>query len=305
MSSEIPYLDSTLTGIKIEEINGFRNQEDWGRWTLGKFSQINVKSENPTWIESQINIGLPIPYQDINIALNGKNIAYFGNLQQPLTYNLRLALYLRAGDNFIQIATNKSNYNSPPFAPKDLSDIGMSISKFSFYPIQPFTQKSAGHIYNILKFGSSPGYIGAAGSKVQLFVQTPAAQVLNYRILNTYDWQSFQIQFDNQTLAQLKTQKRGTLTSGQTVLPLDKKLHVLSITTGSIPIQGTPLRDSIGHLKQYNGDLAFYIQEIRLETPHSWQFWQRPTAVGISLLILMMFAIWLFRVKENTILQGQ
>lgn len=306
MSSEVPQLGAGLGGVQFGSLSGFRGQEGWGRWTLGKVSEAEIRAERPLWVEGRLKLGLPVPRQTATISLNGETVAQLSNLQRPATYDLRLALRLKAGNNVVRLVTDKSNRgpSSVPFAPKDASDIALSVSTFELTAVQPFVEEAAGHLYNTAKLSTSAAYEAAAGPQVQFFAQLPAQQVLHYRLLSARDRQTFQIRLDGQPLLRTTVQERGTLLTGQLPLPSGDRLHTVSIAaSGGAPRDDT-LRDSVGSLEQYNGAFPFYIQELRLAPPPGPN-WQKPLVGGLALLSVLLLAFWLFGRERRTAASGQ
>lgn len=300
MSTELPRISSGLTGVQIGPLAGFRGQEDWGRWTLGKVSEVSFRTERSLWVEGHIKFGLPFPQQNATITLNGERIAEIRGLRQPATCELRLALQLKAGNNIFRIETNKSN-RSPenlPFAPKDVSDIALSISEFELIAVQPFTAKSSGQIYNTLILNTSAAYKGVAGTKAQFFVQAAGQQMLNYRLLGARDGQIFQIQLDGRTLLNTTALQRGTLAVGQIPLELSDQLHTVSVVTRNQQAAQAIVPDSVGNLEYYNGSFPFYIQELSLTPSQPWQSWQQPAAGLGACLCVAVLTWWLLRPRQ-------
>lgn len=297
MSVKIPRINSALSGVRFEEINGFRGQEEWGRWTLGKVSQVEIRAEQPMWAEVRLKLRLPVPQQTATVSLNGQDLAQVSNSQQSATYNLRLALQLKAGDNFLRLVTNRSNLDPSfkPFAPEDRSDIALSILDFNFDKIQAFEDKSSGTVYNTLDLNNSKTYVGAVSQEVHLFTHLSGKQILDYRLLSTHDWQTFKIRLDGQTLLQTNSHRRGTLITGQLPLQLKDQIQVVTIIAQGSETQTDILHDSVRGLEKDNGYSPFYIQELRFLHPQPWQVWQQPLAIVGVLLCLFILTIWLLR----------
>lgn len=295
MSTELPRIDSGLTGVQIGPLAGFRGQEDWGRWTLGKISEVSFRTERSLWTEGHLKFGLPFPRQTAAITLNGERVAEVRSLGQPVTYELRLALQLKAGNNILRIETNKSNRSpeNSPFAPKDISDMAISVTEFELTDVQPFTAKTSGQIYNTLSLNTSAAYKGVAGTKAQFFVQDTGQQMLNYRLLGARDGQTFQIQLDGRPLLNTTALQRGTLVVGQLPIELRDQLHTVSVVTRNEQVTQARVPDSVGNLEYYNGSFPFYIQELGLTPPQPWKAWQQPAAgLGAGLCVAVL-AWWL------------
>lgn len=299
MNTQIPQIDSALSGVQLRSLNGFRALEDWGRWSLGKVSQVNIRAKKTVWVEARIKIGLPVSGQTALIILNGENLARVENSQQPATYDLRLALHLRAGNNTIQLTTNKSNLDSSsrPFAINDKSDIALSVLSFNLIKPQPFTDDSSGKLYNIANLGTSSAYLGAGGQKIQFFTRLSNSQLLKYRLLSAYDRQTFEIRIDGDLLLRTSTQQRGTLLSGQLPIQFKDQLQIVTITAFHDTVYANHPQDSVEVLEKYNGKFPFYIQELRLISPQPWQIWQQSASIVGFFACIFLLILWLFRLR--------
>ncbi|GAA5514083.1 hypothetical protein Dcar01_02834 [Deinococcus carri] len=293
MSSEVPSVDAGLPHVQIQRLSGFRGQEDWGRWTLGKVATAGLTARQSQLATIHLKFSLPYPQQLLNLALNDIPLGKFESARSHQLYDISLLARLKAGDNTISLLTNKSNL-SPGlklFAPEDLTDMAVSLNEMTFSGIQPFTHSSAGLLYGASKMDYPAVYLLVPGGQVDLLSQINGSQVLKYRLLSATDGQTFEFRLDDQPLQRVRAERRGTLVSGNLTLELDGKLHHLSVTATSGMQQTIRVQDSVQRLEAINGPVPYYIQELRLFPQGKWTAVEKPLAgLGVLLCLLGLFA---------------
>lgn len=295
MSHTVPTIRPDLPGLQLGNLGGLRGQEDWGRWTLGKVTSVELKAARAGQAEVRLDLDLPYAQQRLSVFLNGRKLTTLKTAHQPQNFNLALPLSLVAGRNELKLVTNKSNLDPrfKPFAPQDLSDMAVSLKQLEFAPLQIFTGTQPGRIYGAVQPPYPPTYQQAPGRQVDLFVQAAGPQVLTYRLLSSADQQTFILRLGGQTLRTVSANRRGTLVSGQ--VPLGPSGEVQRLSVVSSPLEGQkPVDDSIATIEKYTGAATFYIQELQVAPAHRWQKWEQPLAglgvlLGLGLLLGLLF----------------
>lgn len=295
MSHTVPTIRPDLPGLQLGNLGGLRGQEDWGRWTLGKVTSVELKAARAGQAEVRLNLDLPYAQQRLSVFLNGRKLTTLKTAHQPQNFDLALPLSLIAGRNELKLVTNKSNLDPrfKPFAPQDLSDMAVSLKQLEFAPLQIFTGTQPGRIYGAVQPPYPPTYQQATGRQVDLFVQAAGPQVLTYRLLSSADQQTFTLRLGGQTLRTVSADRRGTLVSGQVPLGPSDEVQRLSVVSSPLKKQASA-DDSLATIEKYSGAGTFYIQELRVAPAHRWHQWEPPLAglgvlLGLGLLLGLLF----------------
>ncbi|MDO4244605.1 MAG: hypothetical protein Q4C89_01095 [Deinococcus sp.] len=296
MSRVVPTVSPDLPGLHLGNLSGFRGQEDWGRWTLGKVTTVEVKATRAVQAEVRLSLNLPYTQQRLSVFFNGQTLTTLKAARQSQDFDVILPANLHTGRNELKILTDKSNLDPrlKPFAPQDLSDMAVSLKRLEFAPLQVFTGTQTGRIYGAVQPPYPSTYQQATGQQVDAFVQADGPQVLTYRLLSSADWQTFTLRLDEQVLRIVTADRRGTLISGQ--LPLKPSAEIQRFSVVSSPLQErTPTDDSLAIIEKHTGTATFYIQDLRVTPVKRWQQWEQPLAglgvvLGLGLLLGLLFA---------------
>lgn len=296
MSRVVPTVSPDLPGLQLGNLGGFRGQEDWGRWTLGKVTTVELKATRAVQAEVRLNLDLPYAQQHLSVFFNGQTLKTLKAARQPQGFDVILPVNLHAGRNELKLLTDKSNLDPrlKPFAPQDLSDMAVSLKELEFAPLQVFTGTQTGRIYGAVQPPYPPTYQQATGQQVDLFVQAAGPQVLTYRLLSSADRQTFTLRLGGQTLRTVTADRRGTLVSGQVPLGPSDEVQRLSVVSSPLR-ERTPADDSLAIIEKHTGAATFYIQELRVTPVQRWQQWEQPLAglgvvLGLGLLLGLLFA---------------
>lgn len=300
MSHTVPTIRPDLPGLQLGNLGGLRGQEDWGRWTLGKVTSVELKAARAGQAEVRLNLDLPYAQQRLSVFLNGRKLTTLKTAHQPQNFDLALPLSLVAGRNELKLVTNKSNLDPrfKPFAPQDLSDMAVSLKQLEFAPLQIFTGTQPGRIYGAVQPPYPPTYQQATGRQVDLFVQAAGPQVLTYRLLSSADQQTFTLRLGGQTLRTVTADRRGTLVSGQVPLGPSDEVQRLSVVSSALKKQASA-DDSLATIEKYSGAGTFYIQELRVAPAHRWQQWEQPLA-GLGVLLGLGALLWFLFGKSQS-----
>lgn len=300
MSHTVPTIRPDLPGLQLGNLGGLRGQEDWGRWTLGKVTSVELKAARAGQAEVRLNLDLPYAQQRLSVFLNGRKLTTLKTAHQPQNFDLALPLSLIAGRNELKLVTNKSNLDPrfKPFAPQDLSDMAVSLKQLEFAPLQIFTGTQPGRIYGAVQPPYPPTYQQATGRQVDLFVQAAGPQVLTYRLLSSADQQTFTLRLGGQTLRTVTADRRGTLVSGQMPLGPSDEVQRLSVVSSALKKQASA-DDSLATIEKYSGAGTFYIQELRVAPAHRWQQWEQPLA-GLGVLLGLGALLWFLFGKSQS-----
>lgn len=299
MSKTVPTISPALPSLQLGNLAGFRGQEDWGRWTLGKVTTVELKAARAAQVEVRLSFDLPYAQQHLSVFFEGRKLTTLKAAQQPQNFDLVLPLNLVAGRNELKLVTNKSNLDPrlKPFAPQDLSDMAVSFKQLEFAPLKLFTGTQTGRIYGAVRPPYPPTYQQATGRQVDLFVQAADPQVLTYRLLSSVDRQSFTLRLDGKTVRTVTADRRGTLVNGQ--LPLRPSDEVQCLSVVSSPLrERTPADDSLAIIERHTGAATFYIQELRVTPVQHWQQWQQPLA-GLGVVLGLGALLWLLLGKSQ------
>jgi len=292
MSNTVPTISPDSPGLQLGNLGGFRGQEDWGRWTLGKVTSVELKAAQAGWAEVRLNFDLPSPRQHLSVFLNGRKLTTLRTAHQPQNFDLALPLNLLTGRNELKLVTDKSNLDPhlKPFAPQDLSDIAVSLKQLEFAPLQVFTATRPGRIYNAVQPPYPLAYQQVTGRQVDFFVQAADPQVLTYRLLSSADRQTFTLRLGDQTLRTVTAERRGTLVSGR--VPLSSSDEVQRFSVVSSPLgKRHEVDDSLQTIEKYTGAATFYVQELQVAPAYRWQKWEQPLA-GLGVLLGLGLLLW-------------
>ncbi|GGM18627.1 hypothetical protein [Deinococcus aerophilus] len=289
----VPRVSPELSGVQIHSLHGFRSQEAWGRWTLGKVTAIELNALKSEWIAANLTLTLPLPDQTLQVWLNDSPLGQIRTLNIPAKYNIWLVLPLRQGSNQLRLLTNKSNLDPRfrPFAPHDHSDIAISVENMLLQPILHGT----GQLYSIFRPVGLQTYDAALNNQVILFIPAAGAQQLNYSVLATTAGQHFQIRLGRDTVTTFTAPHAGSLMNG-TVNLRPHLQQRLTITTTLPPLPGRATSDQTFRLlAEQGGQSSFYVQRLSLMSPVCWKQFELPLALTGVLVFLLWLGLLLFR----------
>lgn len=294
MSPSVPSVTANLSGVRILNLSGFRGQEDWGRWTVGKTAAVELWSREDSWVEARFDVTLPYPRQSLRLLLNKQAVESLNGAERMTRMTLTLPLQLSRGRNEIKLITDKSNLDPrlTPFAPQDLTDMAVSVQRLQFQPLQVFTDLQAGKLYRATKVRYPSTYQIVDGQQINFFLSMKGSYLLRYRLLGSADKQEFRVFRDGQQIHKVTIRQRGTLVNEQLSVNLDGRLHRFTIESTA----PTTLRrdDSLAGIEKVNGAHSFYVQNLAIHPITKVQTWEKPLAVlgvltGLILLLLLLF----------------
>jgi hypothetical protein len=301
LSGPVPSVAEDLSDLRIGDLSGFREQELWGRWTLGKTATISLQAKHEGWAEVQLDMSLPYPQQHLQLSLNGQVLIGLTGPQKNAHLVFALPLELRAGRNRFEILTDRSNLDpsSSPFAPQDKTDIAVSLAQIEFAPLQVFTPRQMGRVYGVGQLPPPITYQSVSEQGLTLFARLSGPRLLNYRLLSAADQQTFDFQLDGRSMRTVNAGPRGSLVQGQLPLDLDGSLHQVRIVVQGVASphnarSGIAPYDTVRVLEQLAGPFPFAVQELSFSQRHYLQTWAGPLAGAGALMGVLLLALLLF-----------
>jgi hypothetical protein len=293
----VPTVSADLSSVQLGDVSGFRGQEAWGRWTLGKVAALELNAQEAGWAAAHLKVNLPYARQSLQLWLGDTSLGQVRSMKKFTSYDVWLALPLRKGVNELRLLTDKSNLDPrlQPFAPQDRTDMGIALEQLLFEPVQPQHHAAPGQLYSTFRTAALKSYDAVLDRQAILFVQNPGDHQLRYSVLANAEGQSFQIRLGQDVLSSFSAPHAGSLMTGAVSLRVGERQPLtISATSASDSrpdgaVRTGPLIDELG------GQSAFYIQRFAVTPQSPWQDLERPGAVVGALALIVLLGLLLLK----------
>lgn len=211
-------MSNTIPKLQVDSdvdfrLQGFSDQEPWGRWGVGKTSSIEFTINKPETLSLSYQGVLPFSEQRLVVYLNGISIGDFR--QPPGNTNTRFAqkfvFNASPGTQKISFSTNHSLIDQPNNTLNEYRDLSVSFEIFKInIPeridiLYPHSNLPLNSLYGVFPNLTTPIYLPAGDSGLSFFLKQSTTKELKiiYALLPTYSGQKFNFFLDGEQINQV------------------------------------------------------------------------------------------------------